>query len=106
MLPKRRGSCILGAADSVGMCRLLNYAFGHIGFDVSLAQDGLHALAIARARQFDLVIVGWMGKFDGLELLSELRQLPQLESTPVLMISTGRDSEERKQMQELGLGDL
>lgn len=56
---------------------------------VSEAENGIEALERICDEQFDLLIVDInMPKMDGYRLLEEVRNNPDLQSTPVIMVST------------------
>jgi sigma-B regulation protein RsbU (phosphoserine phosphatase) len=58
------------------------------GYTVSMAPDGLHALALARAQQFDLILLDMiMPGLDGFQTLSQLKAHPHLKEIPVIMLS-------------------
>jgi two-component system, chemotaxis family, chemotaxis protein CheY len=57
--------------------------------DMVDADNGLTALSIAKSQTIDLFLVDWnMPKLDGLELLKELRSIPDYASTPIIMITS------------------
>lgn len=53
---------------------LLETVLTKAGFTVTLAEDGLAALALLRRRRFDLIVLDvWMPRMNGLDLLARLR---------------------------------
>lgn len=87
---------ILAVDDSSSMRQMVSFTLKSEGFDVTEAEDGQAALSIAREQGFDLVITDVnMPNMDGITLISELRKLPDFETTPVLMLTT--ESAEDKQ---------
>ena len=67
------------------------------GHSVTIMEDGDSALAFARNSSVDLVISDInMPNMTGLELIAELRGLPNYVSTPILMLTT-EDTAEKKQ---------
>jgi len=65
-------------------CRCLN----KLGIeDIAQAEDGVQALELFEAGQFDIVLSDWnMPNMDGLTLLKEIRQ--RNKDIPVIMITT------------------
>ena len=73
------------------------------GYDLSCADSGEQALRLLAEKHFDLIISDInMPQMNGLELLEQLRQLPNHASTPVLLISAEDNPDVRKQGKSLG----
>jgi CheY-like chemotaxis protein len=87
------GLRILVADDNVDAATMLAAVLDARGHAVTLAHDGLSALALARASCFDLLIldIGMPG-LSGYELARELRALPHLEHA-LLAAHTGWGAE-------------
>lgn len=80
---------ILTVDDSLSARQVLYFTLRADGHEITAAADGLEALAIARLRDFDLVIADInMPRLGGLGLISELRRLPGFETTPLLVLSS------------------
>lgn len=63
------------------------------GFDVEGTLDGMEAMKILSARDFDLIILDLMlPRFSGEELLRAIRSNPRLKKIPVLIFSTNLES--------------
>jgi len=59
------------------------------GYDVTEAVDGQDALTKARSKQADVVLTDLnMPNMDGIQLIRELRKLPQYKFTPMLLLTT------------------
>lgn len=59
------------------------------GFDVTVATDGLQAMALCRKETFDLVFSDIeMPNMNGIELLRSLKRMATYAKTPVIMLST------------------
>ena len=81
---------ILTVEDEPAMAELLQSALSEEGHIVTLAADGQHALQLARASRFDLIVLDLMlPRVDGFEVARQLRQARI--RTPVLVL-TARDS--------------
>jgi two-component system cell cycle response regulator len=64
------------------------------------------ALAQARAGDFDLIIVSLsLRGFDGLRLCSQLRSLPEVRNTPLLVLVSEADKRKLNQALEMGVND-
>jgi len=81
-----RPRSVLFADDDVVLRPLVRASLAKLGFTVTLAADGLAAMAAARATTFDLVLLDvQMPGASGFEVCRALRALPQYRLTPVLM---------------------
>lgn len=75
--------------DFATMRRIVRNLLKDLGFEhVDEAEDGHEALNKIREGNFDFVISDWnMPNMDGLQLLTEIRNDPQLNKLPVLMVT-------------------
>jgi CheY-like chemotaxis protein len=67
---------------------MLSVLLTHAGYDVSTASRAQDAIALARERQFDVVIsdIG-MPEMNGYQLAEALRSLPGYESVPMVALT-------------------
>jgi len=80
---------ILAVDDSASMRQMVTFTLKEAGYDVVEACDGVEALGKAKDASFDLIISDVnMPNMDGIQLISELRKLPQFKFTPILMLTT------------------
>jgi two-component system chemotaxis response regulator CheY len=94
---------ILTADDTATMRQMISFTLGSVGHDVLQASDGVEALAMARARKFDLVIADInMPNMDGIALVRSLRGLPEYKFTPILILTTESQTERREQGKDAG----
>ena len=94
---------ILAVDDSLTMRKMVSDTLVEAGFEVEVAEDGLAALELARARRFALVITDiTMPRMDGITLVRELRALPEWKFTPILMLTTETAPELKQQSKEAG----
>ena len=85
----RLGARILVAEDSDVVRETVRRELGRAGFDVSVARDGLEALALARRESFDLVSTDvLMPGLDGFELTRALRQEPRYQKVPIVIVTS------------------
>jgi two-component system, chemotaxis family, chemotaxis protein CheY len=80
---------VLVVDDYSTMVRIIRNLLRQLGFaDVDDARDGAAALAKMRSKRYGLVISDWnMEPMTGFELLREMRDDPQLEETPFIMVT-------------------
>ncbi|GAA0305921.1 response regulator [Psychrosphaera haliotis] len=80
---------ILAVDDSASMRQMVGFTLKNAGYDVTEAKDGQEALDVARDAEFDVIISDVnMPNMDGIELVRNLRTLPQFKFTPILMLTT------------------
>ena len=79
---------ILLADDDASIRRFLEVVLKRIDFDVTTAEDGLAAMQIAFAGNFDLVIAdAIMPHLTGYDLCRMLKQNPQYKNVPLIILS-------------------
>ncbi len=94
---------ILAVDDSPSLRQMVSFTLKGAGHDVSEASDGVEALGIAKSQDFDLVITDInMPNMDGLQLIAELRKLPNFKFTPILCLTTESSDDKKRQGKEAG----
>ncbi len=84
---------ILLCDDEVHILRASEFKFARAGFDVRCASDGEEGWAAIQERKPDLVITDCqMPRLDGLGLAKRIRETPDAQHIPVLML-TGKGFE-------------
>jgi CheY-like chemotaxis protein len=79
---------VLVVDDSQVNRDLLDRLLSRLGYRVSLAEGGLHGLALLRTHDFDLVLLDIiMPEVDGFQVLHQLKGDDTLRHVPVIMIS-------------------
>ncbi len=80
---------VLVVDDYSTMVRIIRNLLRQLGFaDVDDAPDGAAALAKMRSKRYGLVISDWnMEPMTGFDLLRQVRDDPQLEETPFIMVT-------------------
>src|SRR5258708_38672040 len=69
--------------------------------------DAVQAMAAARERDFDIVLVDYeMPKMDGITLIRELRSLPKFAEIPIVMITSIQTDDVRIKPLEAGATDF
>jgi two-component system copper resistance phosphate regulon response regulator CusR len=95
---------ILIIEDELKTARYLQKGLGESGFVVDVAADGEEGLALARARDYDLILLDVMlPRRDGWSVLRELRHGGR--TTPVVFLTARDPIEERVKGLELGADD-
>jgi len=68
-----------------------------IGFLVDEAENGIEALEKGMSNDYDLFLVDVnMPKMDGYRFIEEMRQVPKLQTVPVIMISTEEEEQDKE----------
>jgi chemosensory pili system protein ChpA (sensor histidine kinase/response regulator) len=80
---------VLVVDDSVSVRRVQERMLVGLGCEVTLANDGLHALECLREKSFHMILTDLeMPRLNGFELISEIRSHPAWAATPVIVISS------------------
>ncbi|GHB02212.1 response regulator [Shewanella indica] len=94
---------ILAVDDSASMRQMVSFTLKTAGFDVTEANNGEEALKVAQGREFDLVISDVnMPIMDGIELIRNLRNLPNYKFVPMLMLTTESTTDKKQQGRAAG----
>jgi CheY-like chemotaxis protein len=79
---------ILVADDETHILNVVSLKLRNAGFDVRCARDGQEALEMAQQLKPDLLITDYhMPHLSGLELCQKLREDPNLQDIPAIMLS-------------------
>jgi CheY-like chemotaxis protein len=80
---------VLLAEDDEGLRRLFLYLLSHEGYEVKAVEDGEAALEALSVRKPDAVITDiQMPKVDGLSLIAWIRSQAEMESLPVIAMTS------------------
>jgi two-component system, chemotaxis family, chemotaxis protein CheY len=94
---------ILAVDDSSSIREVVTLTLKMAGYEITQAKDGVEALAMAQANQYDLVLTDVnMPNMDGIELIRALRALPAYKATPILTLTTERELPRRKEGKDAG----
>ena len=89
--------------DSTSMRQMVAFALSSGGYNVKEAEDGQAALDIARTAKFDAVVTDVnMPRMDGIEMIRQLRQLPEYKFVPLLMLTTESGPEKKQEGRAAG----
>jgi len=94
---------ILAVDDSASMRQMVSFTLERAGYDVMQACDGVEALELAKKESVDLVLTDVnMPNMDGIDLIKELRNLPDYIHTPILTLTTEGGSDKKQLGREAG----
>jgi two-component system chemotaxis response regulator CheY len=100
------GITVLAVDDSNSIRQMLQFALKSRGYGVIPAGDGVEALEALERGRFDLMVLDInMPRLDGLSLLKVLRERPEWQALPVLVLTTEGQDEDRDRALALGATD-
>lgn len=92
---------ILFVEDEPFIGDLYKRAFEKAGYDVELTMDGNTGLDRARTKQFDIIVLDIMiPQILGIDVLHELRKIPNLRAKIVIATNLEQDQETRSQIEK------
>jgi len=94
--------------DSRAVRRLLAQALEDMGYDVTQAENGKHALEVLEAAPgpVSLILTDWnMPEMNGLEFLKEVRKQANFDAVPVIMVTTETEMEHMALALEAGANE-
>jgi two-component system chemotaxis response regulator CheY len=94
--------------DSRAVRMILSRILKDLGFEVREAANGKEALVVIEAEKgaFSLVLADWnMPELNGLELLKQLRQKPELASLVIVMVTTETELDQMSAALEAGANE-
>jgi DNA-binding response OmpR family regulator len=105
--PERRRK-VLVVDDEPYIGRIIQLKLETAPYDVELCLDGRSALDKLRGEEaIDVILLDiMMPHMNGLEVLTELRQLPHRSGTPVIMLTAKGHETDREHAAELGARDF
>ena len=97
---------ILIIEDEVDIAELIGFNLQRHQYETHLAHDGLEGMQALKSVKPDLLVLDvMMPKFDGFQVLKELRNDKQLKHTPVIMLTAKGQTEDRIRGLEQGVDD-
>ena len=99
-------SHILIVDDEVDLLMSIDYALSKEGYSISTSETGQSAVAKARVKTPDLVVLDWMlPDIPGVEVCRQLKSDPATSHIPVLMLTARAEVENRVEGLEAGAED-
>jgi len=93
--------------DDANVRAVLRYRFEKEDFSVRVAANGIDALKELDTQKPDLIVLDlMMPEMDGIQFLSHLRDNPQTECIPVIVLTALAPGPQTEQTQELGATGL
>ena len=97
----RKRICIVD--DDSDILIMYRRRFEQEGYEVSVAADGEAGLALVRSTHPDVIILDiHMPKMDGVSVLGELNQDPELADIPVVILSNNNSDQMFQKISDLG----
>ncbi len=97
---------VLVVEDEADVVDLLRYNLGKAGFTVQIACDGAEGLEMARKNRPDIIVLDIMlPGIDGYKICKTLKNDPETELLPIVMLTAKSDAKERVRGLELGADD-
>jgi two-component system chemotaxis response regulator CheY len=89
--------------DSAAIRQMVAFTLKTEGYTVVEAADGVDGLAKANAHDIDLVLSDQnMPNMDGITFVKSLRAIPKYATTPILMLTTVHNEDQKAQGKEAG----
>ena len=89
--------------DSASIRQLITFAVQDAGYDVLLAENGKDALAKLSGTKVDMVITDLnMPDMDGIELITQLRGMPDYKFVPIVMLTSEAQEGKKKEGKAAG----
>jgi len=100
---EKMSNTVLLVEDSLIARQIEKSVFESIGFTVETAIDGLDGLEKLKKGSFDLVVTDLeMPRLDGFGFVRRIRNQPEYEELPIMVISTRESAEDRMRALEAG----
>ena len=94
---------VLAVDDSRTMREMLRVALTNAGFDVSLAEDGVHGLQVLGEEDPEVVITDInMPNMDGFGFIENVRRSGEHRSVPILVLTTESAPELKERARKAG----
>lgn len=97
---------ILVADDDKFYANVYRVKLANLGYDVTVVGDGDQAIEEARKKKPDLFLLDMVMPIkDGFSTIKSLRQMNDFKTTPIIILSSLSQEEDRKKAMELGAND-
>jgi two-component system chemotaxis response regulator CheY len=89
--------------DAATMRKMVSFTLRGAGYSMLEAEDGVAALEVLKNAQVDLIITDVnMPRMDGIEFTRQARQIPALQKTPILLLTTETDGDSKARAKAAG----
>lgn len=89
--------------DSKTMREMVSFTLKNVGYDIIEAEDGKDAIAKLNKQPVDVIVTDLnMPNMNGIELIRELRAMPEYKFTPILMLTTEADDTKKQEGKSAG----
>jgi CheY-like chemotaxis protein len=97
---------ILVGEDDVFYMNIYRVKLTKLGYDVTIVDDGAKVLEEAKKRKPDMFLLDMiMPVMDGFATIKALRAIPDYKNTPIIIMSSLSQEEDRQKALELGAND-
>ncbi|MCA9773131.1 MAG: response regulator [Myxococcales bacterium] len=98
------GKKILAVDDSASMRQMVAFTLKSAGYDVVEAVDGVDGLEkITAAPDIDMVVTDLnMPNMDGIEMIRQIRAIPEQKFKPIIMLSTESNGAKKQAGKSVG----
>ena len=104
---RHSGARLLVAEDNAINREVALELLQRVGLRVDMANDGLEAVEMAQAHDYDLILMDiQMPHMDGVEAARTLRALPGWETKPILALTADAFEEDRQASKTAGMNDF
>jgi chemosensory pili system protein ChpA (sensor histidine kinase/response regulator) len=99
-----RGITVMVVDDSITVRKVTSRLLERHNMQVVTAKDGVDAITVLQDRKPDVMLLDIeMPRMDGYELARHIRNTPELEDIPIIMITSRTGEKHRKRALELGV---
>lgn len=89
--------------DAATMRKMVSFTLRGAGYSMLEAEDGIAALEVLKGASVDLIITDVnMPRMDGIEFTRQARQIPALQKTPILLLTTETDVDSKARAKAAG----
>lgn len=90
--------------DQPSLRQMLRFALGAQGYNIIEADNGIEAIKILAKEAVDVLVVDWqMPVMNGIELVRVLRDKPEFDNLPIVMVSCWDNLTARREAYSLGV---
>ena len=94
---------VLVVDDSAMVRKYHQYFLSGLGHQVEEAEDGYVGLEMLFSSQYDLILTDInMPRMDGFQFISEVRQIPSYQLTPIIIVTSQEDIEDAERGKAVG----